>query len=127
MGSGRYYLKHTINHQVDNRMRIEEANKRFKAAARIEAINYLSDANVSLEEKISYATSLKDLYRYGRKYKYHCGFTNAEIVRILSESGNDINLFPQTLQLQEEKKQNAVLCVISGIIVVILMCLLGWF
>jgi uncharacterized membrane protein len=88
---GKYYLKHTINHMVDNDERIRQLNANYKAAVKEKAIKYLKNAtNSTVSDKVEYLNSLThDVFRFGKKYRYDCSLKYEDISQIIIEVKDD--------------------------------------
>lgn len=86
---GRYYAKHTINHFVDNQLKIKKLNENYKSVIKRNAINHLKN-DIPLNERVAYLRGLThDVYRYGRKYKYKCNLTASDISYIIRSINDD--------------------------------------
>ena len=124
---GRFYFKHTLNHIVDNQLRINQLNISYKKSIIANAIQYLSTTSDNQEEKVIFLQKLThDTYRYGRKYKYDCNLHRSEIGRIIKTVGDEdlfVAYFGHTKQ-DDSFKIVAVIFIIF--IFVILLCSIGF-
>ncbi len=86
---GKYYLKHTINHSVDNQTRNKNLDNAYKNSLKNDAIQYIRKSDVSIEEKVKYLKNLThDIFRYGTKYKYNCSLSTVDISQIIKSCGD---------------------------------------
>jgi hypothetical protein len=123
---GRYYLKHTINHTVDNQYKIKQLNENYKSMIKKNAVDYLRNTSDDVNKKVIYLKGLThDTYRYGTKFKYDCNLNSSDISGIIRSICDDklyYAYFGKTID--EYDSQNAiVIFIVVGLIIVIFVLL----
>ncbi len=121
---GRYYLKHTINHMVDNSHRAKKSNEHYKSIIKQNAIDYLRNSKDTTDKKVAYLKGLThDVYRYGTKYKYNCNLNNSDIRQIILKVNDDklyFAYFGSTIQ------KDTTLTLSDVVIFVVIVGILAW-
>jgi hypothetical protein len=121
---GKYYAKHTINHLVDSRSKINELNENYKKFTINNAVSYLGTTTDTIDEKIKYLNSLThDNFRIGRKYKYDCSLNNSQIKKIIKSIGDEI-LFATYFghSIQEDNQNTLIITIVC--VIILFACLL---
>ena len=90
---GRYYLKHMINHMVDNQERVNRKDRRFRNFLINKAVEYLKTTHDDLETRTQYVNYLTALTK--------------EEVRAVVMSAKDDELFlaryGRTIQAEQKR------------------------
>lgn len=125
---GKYYLKHTINHSIDNKNRINNLNNNYKNVIKQNAIDYLKNTNENAYKKANYLKNLThDVYRYGRKYRYECNLSNSDIdtiIRIVNDNELHKVYFNNTIEEADILNRKILFIVLAVLAFIVLLILL---
>jgi hypothetical protein len=124
---GKYYLKHMVYRSFDNAQKVNNLNDNYKSIIRLNAVDYLRRTNDSTDEKVQYLKGLThDVYRHGRKYKYDCSLSNAdisEIIRTVQDDELHQAYFGTTIKEQDSKNNTYLVVLLVGLLIFVIFIL----